>query len=404
MRHGLIFASALVAVASFGCGSDDGDDRAINDTRNQAEEGCKPGEARCVDSRGAALCPVNTGFPGDAYALCAPANEQEGVLLRYGPQSVNGAPPTPEEIAKYTIAPGAEVEDCVYVRSTNTQDIYVDAYHGRMRPNSHHLIVTMLPEERAAGLELNKQVPCNQAEALGDVWLLGSQDPQIDITIEGGGAGIKPAKEGDPEFGSGQLIKANQLMRIDMHYINTTDKPLLKEAWVYLRAVPKEKVKQLVDMITFFQGAIYVPPGATGVKTARAGCEAPTDRYINLVTGHFHEHGTRFTVWHDKLDGTSEMIYDTRDWDVPGNAFYNYRVKNPAMDDKSIWGAKTGYVQVKKGEKLSFECEYSNPSSTPVRFGELGKDQMCNIFGLYYPTDGGPWSCACAGQICLATQ
>ncbi|HEX5659846.1 MAG TPA: hypothetical protein VFX59_21775 [Polyangiales bacterium] len=395
-----------MAVASFGCGSDGGGDGTpARDPSTLGEESCKPGEARCVDSRGAALCPVNTGFPGDNIALCSPASEQEGMLLRYGPQSVNGAPPTAEELAKYTIAPGAEVEDCVYVRTTNLQDMYVNAYHGRMRPLSHHLIVTMVPEERAAGLEMGKLVDCDQSEALGDTWLLGSQDPQIDISVEGGSAGEKSAKEGDPEYGAGQLIKANQVLRINMHYINTSAAPILKEAWVYLKAVPKESVKKLVDMITFFQGSIYVPPGATGVTTTRAGCAAPTDRYVNLVTGHFHEHGTRFTVWHEKLDGSSEMVYDTTDWDVPGNAFYTYRVKNPALDSMdTVWHAKSGYLFVKQGEKLTFQCEYSNPSSTPVRFGELGKDQMCNIFGLYYPTDGGPWSCACAGTICLATQ
>jgi Copper type II ascorbate-dependent monooxygenase, C-terminal domain len=403
MRNQLALTAVLLGIASsFGCGSDDkGEPDTNNSSRDQGEEGCKPGETRCIDSKGAALCPANTGFPGDGYALCAPASEQEGLLLRYGPQSVNGAPPTPEEVAKYVIQPGAEEENCVYVRSTNTQDMYVNAYSGRMRPNSHHLIVTMVPEERAEGIVLNTPVPCDQSEALGDTWLLGSQDPQIDVFVEGTTQGADKAKPGDPEFGAGQLIKANQVMRIDAHYINPTNQPILREAWIYLRAVPKEKVLQTVDMITFFQTAISIPPNSTGTVTQRGTCKAPTDRNVALLTGHFHEHGTRFTIWWNKSDGTSEEVYNTFDWDTPGNGFYNYRVRNPSIESMGIWGARSGYINMKAGESLSFECQFDNPSDQTVRLGELGKDQMCNVFGLYYPTDGNQWRCECVGQLCI---
>jgi hypothetical protein len=259
----------------------------------------------------------------------------------------------------------------------------------------------MLDDEAAKDLVLNEPAPCNQVELFGSTWLLGSQDPQIDIYVEGTVPGSQPAKPGDPEFGMGQKIKPNQVMRIDAHYINATDKPILREAWLYLRAVPKEKVLHTVDMITFFQTAINVPPQSTGTVTARGACVAPSDRNVALLTGHFHAHGTRFTIWWNKSDGSSEEIYNTFDWDTPGNGFYNYRVKNPTIESKGIWGAKSGYIQMKKGESLSFECQYDNPTDTPVRFGELGKDQMCNVFGLYYPTDGNQWRCNCVGTFCL---
>jgi Copper type II ascorbate-dependent monooxygenase, C-terminal domain len=394
--------AALAAwVSTLGCGDADPETAKVNnDTRNQAEENCKPGETRCIDSHGAALCPASTGYAGDGLQLCTPANEQEGVLLHYGATLPNGQL-DPAQVDKYLLPPGGEEEECVYVRSTNTQPMYIDAYMGRLRPNSHHLIVTMLDEQSAKDVVLNEPQPCNQAELFGSTWLLGSQDPQIDIFVEGAVQGADKSKPGDPEFGSGQLLQPNQVLRIDAHYINATDKPILREAWLFLRATPKEKVLQTVEMITFFQTAINVPPQTLGVVTARASCVAPTDRYVALVTGHFHNNGKRFSVWWNKADGTSEQIYNTLDWDTPGNGFYNPRVVNPALDGKAIWGAKSGYVKMTKGESLSFECEFDNPTDTPVRFGELGKDQMCNVFGMYYPSDGNQWRCNCLGTLCL---
>src|SRR5690606_41042040 len=93
-------------------------------------------------------------------------------------------------------------------------------------------------------------------------------------------------------------------------------------------------------------------------------------------------------VWHEKADGETTKIYETFDWDVPGNAFYTDRLENPPMDGSGIWGATSGYVLVKKGEYINFQCEFDNPSNTTVTFGELGRDQMCNGFGAYYPSDG----------------
>jgi hypothetical protein len=71
------------------------------------------------------------------------------------------------------------------------------------------------------------------------------------------------------------------------------------------------------------------------------------------------------------------------------------------VEAKGIWGARSGYIDMKAGESLSFECEFDNPSDQTVRLAELGKDQMCNVFGLYYPTDGNQWRCNCVGALCL---
>lgn len=370
----------------------DGDSSALDD---DPIETCEDAEGPCVDHWGANLCRVDTGWPGDELAMCE-REEGDGFILHYGPDDYDD----PAQIEKYTLAGGGEEENCIYVKTPNTEDLYVDQFHARMRPGSHHLIVTVV-DNPDPDLELNEPFICNQADANGMRWVLGSQDPRIDVAAAGG-PGISPAAEGDPDFGAATMIPANSVLRIDMHYLNTSDAEILREAWISVNSVPKEEVKVNVDMITFIQAGIDVPPMSTGYTTGIARCTAPTDRYIGLITGHFHENGTRFSIWHEPADGEQVKIYETFNWEDPGNASYTDRHENPAMDDPAgDWGAESGYVLIKAGEVVTFQCEFDNPGDTAVGLGDAGKDQMCNAFGYYYPSDGDVWNCNCLGSFCF---
>jgi hypothetical protein len=357
---------------------------------------CKDGMTRCNDQFGAPLCPVSSGHDGDDLALCQPADLNEGMLLHYGPKDYND----PAEIEKYMMLPYGESENCVYVRTTNTEPVWVNRFHGRMRPESHHLIVTIAPEWPEGVVE-GEPTDCDQGEAFGSRWLLGSQDPQIDLEVQGNTPGSVPAKPGDPEYGAGQVIQPNSILRIDMHYVNGTDKNILREGWVYLKAVPAAEVAVPIDMITFFQGSINVPPNSKGTVTARGRCSVPKERNVLMMTGHFHKNGTRFTVWHEPQGGQPQLVYQSHDWDTPGNAWYTPRITNPIVDDEARWGASSGYLKVVPGDFISFECEFDNPTTQVIAFGELGRDQMCNVFGAYFPSDGNVWNCGCLGATCF---
>lgn len=397
---GVSFWIFLFCLSLTACGGSDSKDPSVS-TESVGDYGgdCEDGDTQCTDEFGAELCPSDpSGYPGDTLALCDPGDVSKGMLLHYGPENYDD----PDEMAKYTMPAFSEEENCVFVRTPNTETVFINGYHGRMRPNSHHLILTFSDADPDT-VELGVPTACNQGELLGNRWLVGSQDPQIDVTVEGNGFGAEPAKEGDPEYGVALRVPPNSLIQIDLHYLNTTDQEILREAWMVLETVPEEEVVKEADMITFYQAAISIPAHETGVKTAVARCKAPTDRYVHLVTGHFHEFGTRFSVWYEAAGKTPEMVYDTVDWDVPGNAFFTDRINNPdlsGIDDGERWGAESGYLFVKAGDYINFQCEFDNPSDQTVTFGETGADQMCNVFGLYYPTTGNVWNCACVGALC----
>ena len=389
--------SSLAAVAvstsfSLACGSAD-EETVVDEGRPPHESGlpwCDENiDARnepCVDDLGAMICPADTGWPGDGLALCEPEADQ-GMVLHYGPTDWDD----PDHVAHFHLEPGGDDENCTYLTTPNETDVFVNSYYGRMRPGSHHLIMTTLdtPVE-------DQPLPttCSEAGAAGSRWLVGSQDPQIDVAV-GGSAGPEgmEAKPGDPDYHLGQKIAARTGVRYDMHYTNPTDELIVREAWVGFNYAAESEIDNLVDMITFFKFGLFIP-AKTKTVTPRTRCEAPSDRYIGLLTGHFHALGARFSVWKEDAAGNEELVYETYDWADPGNLYYRDGVENPSPNAAAgTMGGSSGYLHVAKGEALTFECEFNNFRDNMVRIGTTAEDEMCNVFGMYYPTDGDVWNC-----------
>jgi hypothetical protein len=343
---------------------------------------------RCVDAQGALRCKVDTGFPGDELALCD-LDPEVGMLIHFGPKDYSD----PEEVAKYVLEAGGEAEFCLRVNTPNTTEKFFNSYNGRMRPNSHHWIVTMPPEHVPDDPE-----PWACGPQVLDRWLFGAQDPQIDVGV---GADASLPDPGDPDWGLAHDIPANQTLLMDFHNVNVTQDPELREAWAALKYVDASEVLVLSDLIAFYNVGIAIPP-RTRAATSRMRCDVHQDAsgepqavYVNVMTGHAHQRMQRFSVWHERLDGVSDLVYESYDWAEPGNALYRDGVQNPPLPVPAgyAWGATSGYLQILPGEALSFECDFDNDLDQVVTMGETANDEMCNVFGNYFPSVGGMWNC-----------
>jgi hypothetical protein len=328
---------------------------------------------------------AKTGYPGDELALCAP-DAADGMLIHMGPSDYSD----PTAMAPYILAAGGEEEFCIHVNTTNTEQKFYEAYHGRMRPLSHHWIVTMPTKPTA-----DEQTPTLCGPQIIDRWLFGSQKPQMDVERVGGGDGL--AKPGDPDYGAAHDIPPLQTMLMDLHYVNTTQEPILREAWAVLNYVDPADVKVHVDLITFNNVAINIPAMAHAA-TPKIVCNAPSTTdpvYLGLATAHAHQRLQKASVWHEKADGTEELVYQSDNWHEQGEAYFRDGVQNPALPvtGSATWGAMSGYLKVLPGESLSFQCEYQNDQTHTVTFGDTTKDEMCELFGFYYPTTGKMWTC-----------
>jgi len=322
------------------------------------------------DKKAIELCNPQTGWPGDDLALCAPAAD-EGLQLHYGPSDYDDA----DEIARYTLDGKVELEDCFLIDSANTEARYVNQYSGRMRPQSHHMILWGLAEDPAAP-RTRGLGSCNGSATLGSSFYLGSQNLAIDIPDL-----VNAPDEGDET--TARPLPPEQLFSIDMHYLNRGADPILRESWINIFYADESKIEQEAKAIFLVAPNINLPPQSVGTVVA-GGCAAPKARTVRLLNGHFHEFGQRFSVYRKSVSGERELVYDSFDWSDPYIANYTGAAINPVPSrDLGISGAISGPLKLAAGDSLEWECEMDNPSNSVVTMGETGSDQMCILFGMY---------------------
>jgi hypothetical protein len=122
----------------------------------------------------------------------------------------------------YTIPPGEEGTKCVYVRLGNTDNIQVHAIHNVLGEASHHFIVY----RKADGAVDTTPTDCQP--------FTGTLDPA-------NGAPLMITQRADetltlPE-GVVFTLKPDQLIRLELHYLNSSDQPLSVTATAEFRTV-----------------------------------------------------------------------------------------------------------------------------------------------------------------------
>jgi hypothetical protein len=323
-------------------------------------------------------CNISTGYAGDEYCIEPPA-PGAGMQLHYGPKNYNDQ----EEVNRYLIQPNEEITDCVFVTTPNDTEVYFHGYHSRMRPGSHHLLLYVQETRRpeSAGPER-----CNQGVDTRNIF--GAQTSVLDVDKQ---------VEGEENEGLAVKLGPNLQGVVQVHFINTSTEPMLREAWANLVYVDPASVTMLGDPIFFIGGALMnVPPGTTQVikGKATAPSTAPADG-IRLVaaTGHYHAHTTRFSAW-KTIGGQREPLMEDFDWHEPSLIQFNSKTKNALPNPAGRKaGGFSGIVALKAGDTIEWECEVMNDGDVPLTFGnEVYTAEMCNMFGLYAPSMGGPWS------------
>ncbi len=336
-------------------------------------------------SLGAAPCAaINSGFPGDDMCI-KPPPAGTGMQFHYGPHSYTDA----AEVAKYTLKPGQEVTDCVFFTTPNEGDVYFNEYHSRMRPSSHHMLL-YIQDTKVTETGTNGPAACNQSLSRN---LFGAQTPSLD-TIGN--------EDGAPENnGAAVEIPAHQQVVMQMHFINAGKTDLLREGWANVVFVDKSKVTQLSDPIFFIAGlSMKVAMGETTVVhgSAQVPADAAPDFRLLYATPHYHTHTTRFTVYATIGGQQQKILEEFGSLGVlpePKLYVYDSVTKNAEPNDtERLGGASSGILRMKPGDSIDWECEIQNNNEPqPLTFKEaVYTGEMCNLFGVYGPTNGSPWS------------
>lgn len=264
-----------------------------------------------------------------------------------------------------TVEPTTEDTRCVVKRVGNDAPIKVGQFVNHLGEASHHLIVYRVADTT----EQPEPFPC---------------EPFVDVLDPTKGGPLAITQKADETIslppGVAYSLEADQMVRIEMHFINTGDDPIEVSASTTLVEIPEADFQYEADFLFVGNVDVDVPPKMP-VTLGPVFLPLPAELAgINIfaITGHEHQWGTGVEVaMGTSEEGPHEMVYapDPFYWNEPETVYHDPPLAMPESG---------GFM---------FSCEYFNNSTETVGFGESANDEMCFFWAYYYPSVG-PKVCA----------
>jgi hypothetical protein len=166
-------------------------------------------------------------------------------------------------------------------------------------------------------------------------------------------------------------LPANQMIKIEGHYINTTASDLQGTGNVTFDTVPAATAPafQAANFNFFGTTKITIPPNST-YSTGPLFQAGIAGTHFISVTTHQHRLGTGAQVWLGNQGDMSDRVANDTDWSTP-----SWSLIAPQYDFDGTNG-------------LNYQCDWTNTTDQTVGFGESALDEMCFVGGYYYPSQG----------------
>ncbi|HET8932073.1 MAG TPA: hypothetical protein VFN67_01475 [Polyangiales bacterium] len=344
-----------------------------------------PYAIRCIDADPS----YKTDYAGDEFCILPPKAEL-GTQVHVGPADM-AKPGT------FKLGSGEEENTMYWVNSHNDEDHYYYRTNWRMRPGSHHMIINISDDDHADGWAADLEGAGADARNVGATGFDtsgksrgfgGSQRPDLDRP--------QSVLEVPPEnVGIGALLKANQQFSFNLHHLNTSDHPVLREAWVNVWYMDKAEVTKEMRGLAASGSPKDVAIPAKQRTVLKYRCDVEADSRIITMNGHRHAHTDRFSVWVKKKSGEEIRAYESFNWEDMPTFQYDSISTNPMANvDKHVDGASSGMLEVSEGDEVHFLCDINNTLDVPLKFANEAIDgEMCILFGSYIgeksPCSGG---------------
>ena len=322
-----------------------------------------------VTTRG--QCDIDTGFAGDDACLLPP-DPSEGFQIHVGPDDYTNQ----DDLDEFLIPPGADFSECYMKKTGNEEDVFWWGFEVSGRPGTHHIINTLVSEDRPDGW--------------GSCTLFTDRTGVRIGGLGGASRAYIPLKSPAPENeGLGIPLAARTQGQFDMHYFNPTDVPVLREFWINVYYIDEKDVTQRPSSITGLGGVTWffapIRPGTHRTYTFSAPIE--NDGRITALWGHTHSHALMETAW-IVSGGERRKVFEQFDYLSPEIFSYDSVTENPDLTGEDA-GAVSGILEVKAGDLLEWECEINNDSDVSLDYGNnVTTGEMCNIWGQ--TVDAGP--------------
>jgi hypothetical protein len=262
------------------------------------------------------------------------------------------------------------------MNADNAEARYYYRTNWRMRPGAHHMLIAMMNGDQADGWARFGDMGSDFGGAGKSFG--GSQRASVDRP--------QGTLEVPPEnLGLGEELSVRQQFSFNLHHINTTGDPVLREVWINIWYLDEA---DLTDPIQTFAGMgspadMSIPPGQRAER--EYACAVSDETRIISLYGHYHAHGERFGAWVERPSGERISVYESFDWeDIPVYQYDTISMNPEPSVDTTTDGALSGMLTLSAGDSLHFKCEINNDSDVTLRFAdEAITGEMCILFGAY---------------------
>jgi hypothetical protein len=283
--------------------------------------------------------------------------------------SGSAAPPSyTVEFGPIQVAPGEENTQCIVKRLGNPAPIHVGQIHDVLGTSSHHMVLYKVDDT-------TEQLTPFACTAFTDTLNPAHGNPLI----------ISQKKDDVLTLPQGVAftLDANQMVRLEMHYINATAQTQTLTTSSTLTVLPDSEYRD--DASFLFIGDLDISiPAKSSFTLGPVYYQVPpkfASSSFFAITGHEHQWGTNVQIW------TASSASD------PGTSVY--QIPNWSWSDPTLQKLDPPLV-VPTGGGFKFQCDWFNKSANTVQFGESANNEMCFFWAYYYPSQG--------AEVCFHTQ
>jgi hypothetical protein len=166
--------------------------------------------------------------------------------------------------------------------------------------------------------------------------------------------------------GVGMRFAGGQVVRVEIHFVNTTSERVDAEARLNLWWA-QAPLEIEAGSLFLYDRDISIPAG--GKWTARMHCEIPEDIELLYLLPHTHKLGTALRGWISGGDLDEPQLF------LESNGYGDLHTR-----------VLQAPVTVRAGQAIDFECDYENTSAETVVEGpSKDNNEMCLVLGGYYP-------------------
>jgi hypothetical protein len=259
----------------------------------------------------------------------------------------------------FTVPPNSEVYKCQQFGNPWGQDVDILKMDGYMSAGSHHFFL----------FNMDATTLRTQAAPIGDCPGQGIEFHPFPYLSQTPGHYIISYPEANMGY---PMLSANGLM-MNAHYLNTGSEAITPTVTITIYPAKSGVVTTHVGSI-FLNNTAFGVPAMTLTKTWYPKTQTPIsaeDYTIITNWSHMHQYATDF-----QASTGGNKFYDEPDWSEP-------QMLNASNDPMHLLP-----IKMKAGASITWQCLYTNPTSSAMTFGDSAQTNvMCIYIGQYYPAD-----------------